>query len=483
MAILAGLSIAVWQAVVARRQWERAERRSTEVRRLTNTLLKDLQNEIGGLPGSDRAREKLYEVSIEYLNGLARETNDPAVLKQLSEAYVLLGRQYGYENRKPDEIQACILRGLEISRRLVADYPKDLEVKELLAANLEQYDFFCEKEPAAKLKLNEERARLREELVKARPSDGETYELLANAYSTMNYLLNLYERPDEAAGYQRLRLQTREREVQLLDKTEATNLERDLLAGAYIDLGSTYAEESHDLQTAEDYFRRALTVAENLVAEHPDHRIGWVRLAAANSEIGEARYKQGDYQGALDHLRAGLAVLKEATVKLTDAGFRGAEPNYMLRIAKCLYLAGHKDEGLQMLRDAAALNSQLSEFGSTEAATASRNAWFFRASGEVYAALGLKDKALDSYRQAQDLWKKIAGLEPQEQSEADSQIGRLHLLRGDVYAASRDGRETAQQEYQAGVDMLSKLKADNQIGLPDLRELYEAQQKLRASAS
>jgi tetratricopeptide (TPR) repeat protein len=404
-------------------------------------------------------------------------------LKQLSEAYVLLGKQYGYENRKPEEIRACILQGLEISRRLAADYPNDLEIKKLLASNLVEYDFFCEKEPAEKLKLNQERVRLWEELVKARPSDGETCEELASAYYTLNYLLTLYERPDEASGYQRLGLQAREREVQLLDKPEATNRERDLLAGNYIDLGSTYVEESGDLQKAEDYFKRALTVAANLVAEHPDYRLGWVRLAAANRETGDVRYKQGDYQGALDHFRASLEVLKEATVKLTDGQMMGAQPDYMLRIAKCLYLTGHKDEGLQMLRDAAALNSKLSEFGSTEAATATRNARFFLESGKVYATLGLNEKALDSYRQADDLWKKVVGLHPQQQADADSQIGRLHLLRGDLYAASRDGRETARHEYQTAVDMLSKLKANNEIGLGGLKELREAEQKLRASVS
>jgi serine/threonine protein kinase len=92
-AILIGLSLAVWQAVVARQQSARADRRSNEVRRLTNTLLKDLEKQVSLLPGSDPAREKLDKISIEYLNGLAQETNDPAVLKQLSEAYVLLGKQ------------------------------------------------------------------------------------------------------------------------------------------------------------------------------------------------------------------------------------------------------------------------------------------------------------------------------------------------------------------------------------------------------
>ncbi|HEX3084269.1 MAG TPA: hypothetical protein VHP99_07105, partial [Pyrinomonadaceae bacterium] len=389
----------------------------------------------------------------------------------------------GYENAKPELMRANILRSLEISRRLVAEQPEDVDAKRLLASNLVEYDFFCEKEPAAKLKLNQERVLLWEQLVKAQPNDGDTCDQLANAYNTLNYLFNLYERPDEAARYRRLIIQAREREVHLLDKSQATNHERDLLAGTYIVLGSTYAEEGEDLNTAEDYFERALTVAENLVAEHPDYRLGWVRLSAANREIAELQYRQGDYSGALNHFQASLRAVTDASAKLTDISMRAAEPKYMLRVAECLYrTTGHIDEGLQLMRDATALNSQLGEFGSTEAATATRNALFFRSSGEVYAALGLKEKALDSYRQAQDLWKKIAGLEPQDQAAADGQIARLHLLRGDLYAASRADRETAQHEYQAGVDILSKLKAENHIVLDDLRQLYQAQQKLRASA-
>ena len=52
-------------AVVARQQSARAERRSTEIRRLTNTLLKDLGNEVGVLPGSDLgSRETLVKFQL-----------------------------------------------------------------------------------------------------------------------------------------------------------------------------------------------------------------------------------------------------------------------------------------------------------------------------------------------------------------------------------------------------------------------------------
>jgi serine/threonine protein kinase len=482
LAILIGLSIAVWQAVVARQQSARAERRSTEIRRLTNTLLKDLGEQVGVLPGSDLARERLYKVSIEYLNGLAQETNDPAVLKQLSEAYVLLGKRYGYANGKPEEVRANILRGLEISRRLVADAPKDLEAKKLLAMNLVEYDFFCEKDPAEKLKLNQERTRLWEELVAAAPDDGDDCAELASSYGTLNYLLNLYERPDDASKYSQLAMQTREREVQILNKTPATNHERDLLSLAYINLGSTYAGDFNDPQKAEDYYQRALAVAEALVADHPDYRTGWVRLAAANREIADVRYSQGDYQAALVHFRTCLRVVREGTAKLTDAQIRGAEPFYMLRVADSLHRTGNTVEARQMMRDANAVNNELNDFGGTAASIATRDAKFLSSTGDVYTVFGQRDKALASYREAESLWKKVAGIEPQEQVDANAQIARLCLLRGNLYAASPQGQTEARHQYQETVEILSKLKASNEIALGGLKDLREAQQKLQALA-
>ncbi|MFN2576448.1 MAG: protein kinase [Pyrinomonadaceae bacterium] len=482
LAILVGLSIAVWQAVVARQQSARADRRSNEVRRLTNTLLKDLQDQVGVLPGSDPSREKLYKISIEYLNGLARETNDPAVLKQLSEAYVLLAKQYGYENRKLDEIRVPILRGLEISRHLVADYPRDLEAKRLLARNLEEYDFFCEKEPSEKLKLNQERARLWEELAKAAPGDGENYAELASAYATLKYIFTLYERPDDAANYSRLILQTREREVQLLDKSQASNHERDLLSLAYMNLGSTYAEDFKDLQKAEDFYKRALAVAEALVADHPDYRTAWIRLAVANREIADTRYDQGDYQAALEHFRTCLRVVTDASAKLTDAQMMSAEPRYMLRVAQCLFRIGHVDEATQMLHDAIALNNQINDFGQTAAALATHRAIFLRSCGEVYEVFGRSDEALARYGQAEKLWREVAATEPQQQVEVDGQVARLCLIRGNLYAASPQEQTEARHQYQETVEILSKLKASNEISLDGLKDLREAQQKLQALA-
>ncbi|HMH42252.1 MAG TPA: hypothetical protein VK557_02105, partial [Pyrinomonadaceae bacterium] len=129
------------------------------------------------------------------------------------------------------------------------------------------------------------------------------------------------------------------------------------------------------------------------------------------------------------------------------------------------------------------VNDELNGFGGTEASIATRNAKFLSSTGDVYAAFGQRDKALASYREAASLWKKVAAIEPQEQINADAQIARLCLLQGNVYATIPRGQPQARNQYQQTVEILSKLKASNEIGLGGLKDLREAQQKLQALAS
>ena len=121
-------------------------------------------------------------------------------------------------------------------------------------------------------------------------------------------------------------------------------------------------------------------------------------------------------------------------------------------------------------------------FGQTEAFIASRNAGFLRASGQVYAVCGRTSEALAAYREAETLLKKVLEIEPRRQDGVNSELARLYLDRGDLYAARREGRQEARNQYQKAVDILSPLKKENQIRLDELRDLGRAQAKLQALA-
>ena len=133
-----------------------------------------------------------------------------------------------------------------------------------------------------------------------------------------------------------------------------------------------------------------------------------------------------------------------------------------------------------MLRDAVAANNRMDGlFGETAATITIRDAGFLRSSGKVYAVFGQTSAALASYREAESAWKKAREIEPQREVSVNSELARLSLDRGDLYAAHAEGRPEARNQYQRAIDILSQLKSDNQIGLDDLRNLRRAQAKLQ----
>ncbi len=90
LALVAGTVTTAWQARVARSERARAERRFNDVRRMANSFLFELDDEIG--KGPTKARHLLVRRAREYLDSLAQEANGDATLqRELAAAYLKLG--------------------------------------------------------------------------------------------------------------------------------------------------------------------------------------------------------------------------------------------------------------------------------------------------------------------------------------------------------------------------------------------------------
>ena len=99
LSLVGGIVATSWQARRAEEQRARAERRFSEVRRLANALVFDLHAAIENLPGSTAARELLIRHALEYLDSLARESQDDASLqRELASAYLRIGSAQGNPN-------------------------------------------------------------------------------------------------------------------------------------------------------------------------------------------------------------------------------------------------------------------------------------------------------------------------------------------------------------------------------------------------
>ena len=94
--LLTGLFITIREERIAEAQRARAERRFNDVRKLANSLLFDIHDQIRDLPGSTAARKVLVERAREYLDSLAQESSgDPGLQRELAAAYQKVGDVQG----------------------------------------------------------------------------------------------------------------------------------------------------------------------------------------------------------------------------------------------------------------------------------------------------------------------------------------------------------------------------------------------------
>lgn len=93
---VAALAVALAAAL---RSEARAERRFDELRKLAHSVVFDYHDAIADLPGSTPVRQRIIKDALEYLDTLSKESNDPALWRELVEAYVRIsnvqGNSYG----------------------------------------------------------------------------------------------------------------------------------------------------------------------------------------------------------------------------------------------------------------------------------------------------------------------------------------------------------------------------------------------------
>ncbi len=88
--------LALWQTARARAEHQRAETRFTEVRKISNALLFEIQDSLAPLPGTTPARRLLVNRALEYLANLSKESAvDAALQRELAAAYLRVGHVLG----------------------------------------------------------------------------------------------------------------------------------------------------------------------------------------------------------------------------------------------------------------------------------------------------------------------------------------------------------------------------------------------------
>ncbi len=91
LAIVAGSAVSLWQARRAEAQRRIAERRFEDARRLTYTVIHEIQPKLERINGTVALRKELIEKTLVYLEALGEDSaNSPPLLQELIDSYTLL---------------------------------------------------------------------------------------------------------------------------------------------------------------------------------------------------------------------------------------------------------------------------------------------------------------------------------------------------------------------------------------------------------
>jgi eukaryotic-like serine/threonine-protein kinase len=119
-------TVAVWQAIAARKAQARAEMRFNQVREIANTVLFDYYDKIEQLPGTIELRQKIVSDSVNYLDNLAAENADDISLKrELVKAYDKVSEvQFGLINGNIGDSAGALksaTKAVEIAEEITQD--------------------------------------------------------------------------------------------------------------------------------------------------------------------------------------------------------------------------------------------------------------------------------------------------------------------------------------------------------------------------
>lgn len=360
-ALVTGLVVTVLAKRAADFERGRAERRFNDVRRLANSFLFEIHDQIKDLPGSTPARQLLVRRALEYLDGLAKERGDDASLvRELAAAYQKVGDVQGnpYQPNLGDlpgaltsyrraivllasltdgpgavaedrsalagtYLAGCGIplvlgdtsaavemsgKGLALRQALLQESPKDARRKRDLSTALRIHAFnlsIARRHSEAGDALRQQAAILRELLAQAPEEAQLRGDLGQNRYVTG---IALIEAGDRAAALAAL-LEAEDLQRNLTVAHPNNGAMRRNLFWSLTDAANLFLESDEPGLSRERY-QEALEIAQSLSRADPTSRDGQALVAVAHVNLGELNGRLGRPGTARRHRTDARAVLE-----------------------------------------------------------------------------------------------------------------------------------------------------------------------------
>jgi serine/threonine protein kinase len=435
VAIVSGIVATAWQAHVASRERARAERHLAEIRKLTNTYLRDVYDAAVNLPGATEVRRLLVENSLKHISALESESQDSLDFKRdLAWAYQRFGDVQG-------------------------DY---------LGANLGDTEGAVQSYRRA--------LRLREQVAEQSPTVAHLSELL-RSYVSVSELLAAQSKLDEAIE---LAEDADAIGQKLIAMPGVTAPEQRMATAARMLLGTNLS--TVDLPRALEALESARKGFERLFAEQPKDAGARRDMALIHARFGFTYARAWQYEQALQHylLSSDYAEQLVAEFPADAAALRGGA--FALNNVGEMYNAlGQPERALSPLQLALERVEHLQRIDPANEQASVAIAYVLNQLSDCYLLTGKPATALMHLNRALHLVNEGPPPKPSDIAEVRMLPGMTHFRLGKAHALLNHRREAASFLEQS-LARLQALTDDPVIGKDAQRLAQEARQLLRAAS-
>ncbi len=357
LALTLGLVLALWQAREAQRQSALAERRFDLARRVANSLLYEVNDQIQDLAGSSKARELLLRRSLEYLDALSKEaSSNTALQRDLANAYVRVAALQGIGGvsnlGKPGDARESLGKATALLASALAAEPASFEIRRDVALIDREYVSLGGEEQET-MRHAQASLRMVEDLRRERPNDAALLDdLQKSEYAMARSLTGLSRYPEAIAYYRRalshtagsppenialdhkslgaLLIKTGALDEALTEYQAAAAIDEARVRAnpangrARLDLSYDYADWGLILlimkragQAVEQY-RKAETIRAGMAAADPRDARAALSLVSVGWRLGHAQAAAGDRAGAEASFRKAVREGERMIAELPD---------------------------------------------------------------------------------------------------------------------------------------------------------------------
>ena len=424
LTLIGGIAATAWQARIAHAERARAERRFNDVRKLANSFIFDVHDNIADLPGSTRAREALVKSALEYLNSLNQEAgDDPALQRELALAYQRVGDVQGNPtNANLGDTAGALTsyrKALSIAEALVAAYPEDAEAQRTLALIYQRLGDL--QGWTGDLNGAVETARKSLALFKAL-ADADTSNLKARRSVAIGHIKlgDVLGNPMfPNAGERAAALDQYQQSLSLLqglhdsDSGDATT--RRYLGLIHERIG-TMLQQKGQLSEALASYQQSLVIRESFAADYPSNTDARRDLAVAYEKIADILATQGDASRALEHSRKSVGIFEELSA--ADPNNVNASRSLSIsyeNIGDVFLRTGDAAAAIDNYQKSLAIRERLSTAGTSNPQLRRDLAKAYSKLGAAYATLAATpstpvSRQIERWRQAQSWYQRSLNL-------------------------------------------------------------------------